>query len=194
MNLIAARRSTPLRLVEGKKGTHPQKTRVLFLCTHNAVRSQMAEGFLRHLYGDRYEAFSAGAYPTQVDPLAVRAMAEVGIDISGHRAKSIEEYRGQSFDLVATVCFSTPRIACPFCSPPREVPRFLSPMCCKPLSLGIPAIPEAISSTVGARRWIEHGFSDPGDVEGGEEERMVAFRATRDGIRDWVKAYFADLS
>ena len=59
------------------------KTKVLFLCTHNSARSQMAEGLLRHFYGERYEAFSAGATPTKVHPLAIKAMAEIGIDITG---------------------------------------------------------------------------------------------------------------
>jgi len=66
-----------------------QKTRVLFLCTHNSARSQMAEGWLRHLAGDRFEVHSAGTEATRVRPLAVRAMAELGIDIAGHRARRL---------------------------------------------------------------------------------------------------------
>jgi arsenate reductase len=81
-----------------------KKQRVLFVCTHNSARSQMAEGWLRHLAGDRFEAHSAGTEATQVHPLAVRAMAEVGVDISGQRSKTIEEYLGQPFDWVITVC------------------------------------------------------------------------------------------
>ncbi len=89
------------------------KTRVLFLCTGNSCRSQMAEGWLRHLGGDRFEAFSAGAKPTgDVHPLAVRAMAEVGVDISQHCSKSIDEFAGQSFDLLVTVCDNA-RESCP---------------------------------------------------------------------------------
>jgi arsenate reductase len=70
------------------------KTRVLFVCTNNSARSQMAEGLLRHLYGDRYEVFSAGTEPTEVNPLAIRAMNERGVDISGHRSKSLTESLG----------------------------------------------------------------------------------------------------
>ena len=78
--------------------------RVLFLCTHNSARSQMAEGLLRHLAGDRYEAFSAGTEATHVRPLAVRAMRELGIDISTQESKTLDRYLGEPFDVVITVC------------------------------------------------------------------------------------------
>src|SRR5947209_13736063 len=87
--------------------TNTAPMRVLFLCTHNSSRSQMAEGLLRARGGARYEAHSAGTHPRSVNPLAVRAMAELGIDIgeaAGYRAKSLDEFRGQPFDLVVTVC------------------------------------------------------------------------------------------
>jgi arsenate reductase (thioredoxin) len=80
------------------------KQRVLFLCTHNSARSQMAEGLLRALGGERFEAFSAGTEATQVRPLAIRAMAELGIDIAGHESKTLNRYLDQSFDKVITVC------------------------------------------------------------------------------------------
>ena len=80
------------------------KKRVLILCTGNSCRSQMAEGFLRHLGSDRFEVFSAGIKPTQVNPLAIKVMAEVGIDISSHRSKSAMEFIRQQFDYVITVC------------------------------------------------------------------------------------------
>jgi len=80
------------------------KKRVLFLCTGNSARSQMAEGFLRHMAGDKFEVFSAGVKPAQVNPLAIKAMAESGIDISGHRSKSAMEFIGEKFDYVITVC------------------------------------------------------------------------------------------
>ena len=80
------------------------KTRVLFLCTHNSARSQMAEGFLCHLAGDRFEAHSAGTEATHVRPLAVRAMAEVGMDISQQESKTLERYLGEPFGYVITVC------------------------------------------------------------------------------------------
>jgi arsenate reductase (thioredoxin) len=80
------------------------RARVLFLCTHNSARSQMAEGLLRQLAGNRFEAHSAGTEATHVRPLAVRAMDEVGVDISGQESKTLERYLGQPFDYVITVC------------------------------------------------------------------------------------------
>jgi arsenate reductase len=91
----------------------PTKPRVLFVCTNNSARSQMAEGLLRHLYGDRYEVFSAGTLPTEVHPLAIRAMVERDVDISDQRSKSLNELRGQEFGLVVTVC-DRAKEACPF--------------------------------------------------------------------------------
>jgi arsenate reductase (thioredoxin) len=78
--------------------------RVLFLCTHNSARSQMAEAFLRHLGGQRFEAVSAGTEATRVRPLAVRVMAEQGIDIAAHESKTLDRYLDQHFDKVITVC------------------------------------------------------------------------------------------
>ncbi len=149
----------------------------MFLCTHNSARSQMAEGLLRSFYGEKYDVYSAGATPTVVNPLAVKVMGEIGIDISGQSSKSIEEFRGRKIDLAVTVCKDTPRLSCPFCS--------------KPLSAGRP---EIIRSTLsGAKRWVEHGFDDPSDVGENEEERILAFRRTRDEMTDWIKAFFANL-
>jgi len=88
------------------------RKKVLFLCTHNSARSQMAEGLLRGLCSS-YEAYSAGVSPTQVDPDAIAAMAEIGIDISGQRSKGIDEIKGIRFDAVVTVCDSA-KEACPF--------------------------------------------------------------------------------
>ena len=81
-----------------------RKRRILFLCTHNSARSQMAEGLLRHLAADRFEAYSAGTEATRVRPLAIRAMAELGIDISTQASKTLERYLGAPFDAVITVC------------------------------------------------------------------------------------------
>ncbi|MDB5081625.1 MAG: Protein-tyrosine phosphatase, low molecular weight [Chloroflexi bacterium] len=78
--------------------------RVLFLCTHNSARSQMAEGLLRELGKGKFEAFSAGTEATHVRPLAIEAMQELGIDISGQRSKVLTEYLNQPFDYVITVC------------------------------------------------------------------------------------------
>jgi arsenate reductase len=82
----------------------PDKKRVLILCTGNSARSQMAEGLLRHDAGERFDAFSAGTKPSQVRPEAIAAMSELGIDISGQRSKSVDEFTGQQFDYVLTVC------------------------------------------------------------------------------------------
>ncbi len=78
--------------------------RVLILCTGNSARSQMAEGLLRHDAGNVYSVFSAGTKPTHVRPEAITVMQEAGIDISGHRSKSVDEFAGQNFDYVITVC------------------------------------------------------------------------------------------
>jgi len=81
------------------------KKRILFLCTGNSCRSQMAEGLVDHFLGERWEPFSAGTEPSgYVHPLAIKAMAELGIDISDHRSKSVEEFRDAELDLVITVC------------------------------------------------------------------------------------------
>ena len=81
-----------------------EKKRVLFLCTGNSARSQMAEGLLRGLFGDRFEVFSAGTMATFVRPQAIAAMNELGIDISQHRSKSVDEFVNDEFDYVITVC------------------------------------------------------------------------------------------
>lgn len=78
--------------------------RVLFLCTHNSCRSQMAEGLVNHDLGARMEAFSAGTEATRVNPLAIKVMAELGIDLSAHRSKSLDEFAAQPFDYVITLC------------------------------------------------------------------------------------------
>src|SRR6188474_2598719 len=80
------------------------KKRVLILCTGNSARSQMAEGLLRHDASDRVEVFSAGVEPTAVRPQAIAVMRELGIDISAQRSKSLDEFAGQEFDYVITVC------------------------------------------------------------------------------------------
>lgn len=80
------------------------KKRVLFLCTHNSARSQIAEGLLRKMAGERFEVFSAGTEQTRVQPLAIEAMREIGIDISGHTSKTLDAFEGQTFDYVITVC------------------------------------------------------------------------------------------
>jgi arsenate reductase len=80
------------------------KIKVLFLCLGNSCRSQMAEGLLRHMAGDRFEAHSAGTIPSYVHHRAIQVMAELGIDISEHRSKHVQEFTGQSFDFVISLC------------------------------------------------------------------------------------------
>ncbi len=91
--------------------TAPKRS-VLFLCTENSCRSQMAEGLLRNRAGERFEVVSAGTMPSKVHPEAVRAMAEIGIDISQQRSKSVQEFLGRHFDAVITVC-DRARESCP---------------------------------------------------------------------------------
>jgi arsenate reductase len=80
------------------------KKRVLFISTHNAARSQMMEGYLRTKYGDTYDALSAGTEPSRISPYAVTVMAEIGVDISGQRSKSLKGIKEDEMDLVVTVC------------------------------------------------------------------------------------------
>ena len=89
------------------------KTSVLFICVHNSARSQMAEGLINVLHRDRFEAESAGISPTRVHPAAIKAMAEIGIDISRHRSKSLDEFEGRRFDHVVMVC-DDKQTDCPF--------------------------------------------------------------------------------
>lgn len=139
---------------------------VLFVCTHNSARSQMAEGWLRHLGGGRYVAASAGTQRRGVHPLAVEVMAEAGIDLSAHRSKTVEEAlaehgdaeNGGGFDTVVTVCDAAHE-ACPY---------------------------------VPARRTLHRSFADPSAVEGSRDERLAAFRTARDEIRAWVERTFID--
>lgn len=89
------------------------KQRVIFICTHNSARSQMAEGLLRRLAGERYETFSAGTQATRVHPLAIAAMAEKGIDISPHTSDHLDKFMGMEFDYVITVCDNA-KETCPY--------------------------------------------------------------------------------
>lgn len=86
--------------------------RILFLCTNNSCRSQMAEGWTNHLHSGRVAAWSAGTSPSEVNPLAARVMAEAGVDLSGHRSKHLSEFLGQEFDYAVTLCDDA-HAACP---------------------------------------------------------------------------------
>jgi arsenate reductase len=136
----------------------------------------MTEGLLRHVYGDKYEVFSAGSNPTQVNPFAVKVMAEIGIDISRQTSKSIEEFRNKSIDLVVSVCWSSPKSVCSLCSSPIVMGR-----------------PEIVNTTIpGAKHYLHHGFEDPSEVEGSDEEKLNAFRRIRDNIKQWIIDSFSD--
>ena len=88
------------------------KTKVIFICTGNSCRSQMAEGLLRDMAGDRFEVFSAGSHPSRLHPASIIVMAELGIDISNHSADSIDEYLDKDIDIVFSVCDNA-RQVCP---------------------------------------------------------------------------------
>ncbi|MBP7070548.1 MAG: arsenate reductase ArsC [Methanothrix sp.] len=147
--------------------TDQQKKKVLFLCTHNSARSQMAEGLLRVMHGEEYEAYSAGVAATSVDPRAVLVMKEMGIDISGQHSKTSSEFGDTIFDLAVTVC-DRARQACPICSTRLE------------LSSSLPK----------AREVIHRSFQDPAAASGSWEEQLLVFRRVRDEIKDWIAQTF----
>lgn len=134
-----------------------ERKRILFLCTGNSCRSQMAEAWTRALKSDIYEPFSAGVDPKGLDPRAVKAMAEVGIDISGQRSKSVEELPNQDYAYVVTLC-SHAQESCPFF--PATVKRMHVPFDDPPLLAAQAAT---------------------------EEEAMEAYRRVRDEIRAFVE-------
>jgi arsenate reductase len=149
---------------------------ILFICSHNSARSQMAEGLLRHIYGDKYEVFSAGTNPTKVNPLAAKAMAEIGADISKQYSKGLEEFTETEIDLAVSVCESSAKTLCTLCS--------------SPITKGRPLIiNQKLHKT---KNYFVHGFQDPSEVEGSEEEKLVAFRKIRDQIKTWITDHFAD--
>jgi arsenate reductase len=145
-----------------------EKKKVLFLCTHNSARSQMAEGLLRSVYGDRYEAYSAGVEATKVNPLAIMVMKEIGIDISGQYSKTPQEFRDTIFDLAITVCDNA-KVACPIVITKVELP----------------------TKFTKAREIIHKSFDDPAAAVGSEEEMLKVFRRVRDEIKDWIYLTFA---
>ena len=96
------------------------KKRILFICTGNSARSQIAEGLINHLYLNNFEAKSAGTRPSPINPYAIKVMDEIGIDISNQRSKSIAEFNGVKFDIVITVCNNAKKI-CPFFPGAKEM-------------------------------------------------------------------------
>lgn len=135
------------------------KEKVLFVCIHNSARSQMAEAWLKHLAGDRFEVYSAGIEPGELNPIVVAAMAEVGIDIAGNKTKSIAELlaAGHQFDYAITVCDDAQAEACPIFS--------------------------------GAIKRLHWNLPDPQAMAGTVDEKLVLIREIRDRIRQLVRAW-----
>jgi arsenate reductase len=135
----------------------PEKVKILFLCTGNSCRSQMAEGWARHLRGDEINAWSAGIETHGLNPLAVRVMAEAGVDISGHSSKLVADLPEQEFDLVITVCGHADE-NCPFFPGPTRV-----------MHHGFDDPPKLAANAAS------------------EEEALSHYRRVRDEIRDFIK-------
>jgi arsenate reductase len=134
-----------------------QRKRILFICVHNSARSQMAEGLINTLSADAFQAFSAGSEATRVHPIAIRAMAEIGIDISGHRSKTTDEFLGQAFDIVVMVCGES-EAECPFFPGPGERIHhpFRDPAACEGTAEEILACFRETRDEI--RAWIEEYF------------------------------------
>jgi arsenate reductase len=139
-----------------------RKQNVLFLCTGNSARSQIAEGLLRHLAGGRFEVFSAGIEPKGINPYTTRVMNEAGIDISGQRSKLVKEYMGQMFfDYIITVCSDAEKNC-----------------------------PQALWSQGGKKlHWY---FDDPAAVEGTDAEKLAKFQEIRDQIEARLKLWLEE--
>jgi len=140
------------------------KEKVLFVCVHNSARSQMAEAWLNHLYGDRYEAHSAGLEAGTLNPLAVAAMKEAGIDISHKKTQTVFSLfnKGELFSYVITVCDEASAERCP-------------------------VFP-------GAAKRLHWSFPDPAQLMGTEEEKLVKVRTIRDDIKAAIESWYAEIS
>ena len=139
------------------------KQKLLFLCTGNSARSQMAEGLLRQYAGDRFEVYSAGIDPKGINPYSIRAMDEIGIDIRGQHSKSVKEYMGRVFfRYVITVCGHADANC-----------------------------PQALWAQGGEK--LHWSFEDPAAVEGTDEQKLAAFRETRNLLETQIKNWIAEL-
>ncbi len=142
------------------------KTKVLFVCTHNSARSQMAEAFLNKFAGDRFEAQSAGIETGKLNPIVVNAMNEIGIDISTQKTKTIQQLleQNKTFDHVVTVCDEGHARKCPIF--PGEGKR------------------------------LHMGFPDPATFDGNYEQKLEQIRIVRDAIKariqNWINDYRHD--
>ena len=141
-----------------------KKDKVLFVCVHNSARSQMAEAFLNHLAGDRFEARSAGLEPGELNPLAVEVMQELGIDISANQTKDVFEMfkQGEMYSFVITVCDGANAERCP-------------------------VFPGIVSR-------LHWSFNDPAALQGNREEKLAAAREIRDQIRTSVARFVMEYS
>jgi len=138
------------------------KTKVLFLCTHNATRSQMGEAFLRKYAADRYEAHSAGLEATDIHPLTLQVMAEVGLDLHDQFSKSVNTYLGKvHFGYIITVCSRSEERLCP-------------------------VFPGGVSN------YLHWRIEDPSAFEGSDEEKLACFREVRDTIEAMIRAWLAE--
>jgi len=133
------------------------KRRILFICVHNSARSQMAEGLVNARYAGRFQAFSGGTVATRVHPAAIQAMAEIGIDISSHRSKSIDEFLDQPFDYVVMVCDDS-QADCPFFPGGKEYIHhaFDDPAACQGAEDEVLACFRRSRDEIGA--WIQNTF------------------------------------
>lgn len=141
-----------------------QKRNVLFLCTHNSGRSQMAEAFLRKYAGDRFNVYSAGFEPTEIHPMTRQVMREVGLDLDNQHAKGVQTYLGRLLVSYLIVVCETADSRCPRTWPGSEIQKRLF--------------------------W---SFEDPVAAEGSEEERLEKFRQVRDQIEQRIKSWLKDI-
>jgi arsenate reductase (thioredoxin) len=142
-----------------------EKKKVLFVCVHNSARSQMAEAFLNHLYGDKFIAESAGLESGTLNPLVVEVMKEVGIDISNNKTKSVFDFYkgGKLYSYVFTVCDAASSEMCPI-------------------------FPGLLTQTI---HW---SFEDPSSFIGSHEERLEKTRKVRDAIRDRIETWIGEIT
>lgn len=140
------------------------KQKILFLCTGNSARSQIAEGLLRHHAGEQFEVYSAGLEPKGVNPFAIQAMDELDIDIRGQWSKSTKEYMGRmTFNYVITVCGNADK-----------------------------SCPQALWATPGTKK-LHWPFEDPAAVESTDDQKLAAFRETRDQIDTKIRTWLREL-
>ncbi|MGA2667728.1 MAG: arsenate reductase ArsC [Ignavibacteria bacterium] len=135
------------------------KIKVLFICVHNSARSQMAEAFLNHLAGDKFHAESAGLEPGVLNPLVVKAMQEIGLDISGNKTSSVFQFfkEGRNYEYVITVCDREAEEKCPIFP--------------------------------GKTKRINWSFPDPSAFTGSDEEKLILIREVRDNIKEKISNF-----